>query len=91
MEILWDERKRRANLKRHGLDFKDAATVLAGETMTLIDDRFDYGEIRFVTFGMLREVVVAVVYTETNDLMRIISLRKATRNEEKEYYEGIRD
>ena len=59
--------------------------------MTLIDDRFDYGEIRFVTFGILREVVVAVVYTETNDLMRIISLRKATRNEEKEYYEGIRD
>lgn len=87
----WDEAKREANLRRHGFDFNDAEKVFEGETISLIDDRFDYGEVRYVSFGMLQDLVVAVVYTETDAAIRIISLRRATRNEEKEYYKQIRD
>jgi len=91
MRIKWDERKRRTNLRQHGLDFVDAEQIFKSETLTIIDDRFDYDEIRYVSFGMLQDIVVAVVYTETDETIRVISLRKATRNEEREYYAKIRD
>ncbi len=90
MTFDWDERKRRANLRQHGLDFKDAEKIFENETLLIIDDRFDYGETRYVSFGMLDNIVVAVVYTGSDELIRIISLRRATRNEEKEF-QGIRD
>jgi uncharacterized DUF497 family protein len=51
----------------------------------------DYGEERFVTFGILDGRVVAVVHTETEDLIRIISIRKATKYEEKAYFSKIPD
>lgn len=57
----------------------------------MLDDRFDYGEQRFVTFGMLEGRVVAVAHTESDDCIRVISVRKATKNEEKSYYKKIRD
>lgn len=85
----WDEAKRHANLARHGIDFVDVLEVFEGDTVTLEDDRFDYGETRFVTFGLLRGRTVAVVYAERGDAIRIISARKATRNEEREYFEQI--
>jgi uncharacterized protein len=91
MTFDWDEKKRKANLQRHGLDFRDAERIFENETLLLIDDRFDYGEIRYVTFGMLRNIVVALVYTEQDESVRVISLRRATPNEEKEYFKGIRD
>ena len=91
MEFDWDEPKRKANLRDHGIDFVGIETVFEGETVTILDDRFDYGEQRFVTFGILDGRVVAVVHTETDKLIRIISVRKATRNEEKSYYKEIRD
>jgi uncharacterized DUF497 family protein len=91
MRIKWDERKRTTNLRQHGLDFVDVEEIFKDETLTIIDDRFDYDEIRYVSFGMLHAMVVAIVYTETDETIRIISLRKATRNEEREYYTKIRD
>jgi uncharacterized DUF497 family protein len=91
MTFEWDEKKRQINLRLHGFDFEDAERVFESETTTVADERFDYGEIRYVSFGMLQDLVVAVVYTEEDDVLRVISLRKATRNEEKEYYKKIRD
>lgn len=91
MEFAWDEAKRRANLRDHGIDFVCIEEVFEGETVTILDDRFDYGEQRYVTFGVLEGRVVAVVHTETDELIRIISVRKATRNEEKSYYREVRD
>jgi uncharacterized DUF497 family protein len=91
MEFDWDEAKRKANLQNHGIDFVDIEMVFEGETITIPDDRFDYGEERFVTFGILEGRVVAVAHTETDKLIRIISARKATKNEEKSYYKEIRD
>jgi hypothetical protein len=63
--------------------------VFEGETVTILDDRFDYGEARFVTFGLLDGRVVAVAHTETDELIRIISVRKATGYEESSYFKEI--
>ena len=91
MNFEWDENKRRINLQRHGIDFADAESFFANEVFRTIDDRFDYGEIRYLTFGLLRGDVTAIVHTETDDLIRIISFRKATRYEQAEYFKAIRN
>ena len=91
MEFEWDEAKRKSNLRNHGIDFVGIEQVFDGETVTILDDRFDYGEERFVTFGLLDGRVVAIAHTETDEVIRIISLRKATKNEESSYFEEISD
>jgi uncharacterized protein len=91
MKFEWDETKRKSNIKKHGIDFVDAPMIFAGYTLTIADDRYDYGEDRFVTFGILDGRVVAVAHTETRELIRIISIRKATKYEEQEYFSQIPD
>ena len=89
MEFEWDENKRKANIRKHGIDFVDIPVVFDGETVTIEDDRFAYGEQRFVTLGLLQGRVVAVVHTERADHIRIISARKATKYEQRSYFEQI--
>lgn len=89
MKIDWDEAKRGANLRKHGLDFADAEQVFTGITYTIEDRRFDYGERRFITLGLLRDTVIVMAHTETRRTIRIISMRKATGNEEVLYFENI--
>ena len=89
MKIVWDEAKRRANVRKHGFDFADAAKVLAGVTCTFEDPRFDYGEQRFITLGLLRDTVVVMAHTETARELRVISMRKATRHEQTLYFENL--
>jgi len=91
MEFDWDESKRKANLQKHGIDFVGIDRLFDDETLTVLDDRFDYGEQRYVTFGMLEGRVIAVAHTENEERIRIISARKATRNEEESYYKTIRN
>jgi len=91
MRFEWDEAKRQSNIKRHGIDFKDLEVVFAGETTTLLDERFNYEENRFLTLGLLRERVVAIAHTETDEAIRFISARKALRHEEITYFKEIRD
>ncbi len=64
MEFEWDENKRLSNIRKHGIDFADAEAVFEGDTVTVEDNRFDYGEVRFITLGLLEGDVVVVVYTE---------------------------
>ena len=89
MKIDWDEAKRQANLRKHGLDFSDAEEAFSAITHTVEDRRFSYGEQRFVTLGLLRDIVVVITHTEARDRIRIISMRKATRNEEALYFQNI--
>lgn len=89
MRFEWDEQKRLANLKRHGFDFIGVEAVFDGDRYTILDNRFDYGEKRFVTIGILKGRVVAVVYTDIDEIIRIISIRKATKNEQQKYYKEI--
>ena len=81
MEFTWSESKRAANLSAHGLDFLDAPRVFEGLTYTFEDDRFSYGEQRFVTLGLLAGFPVSIVHTESYHEIRIISFRKATTRE----------
>jgi uncharacterized DUF497 family protein len=69
----------------------DAEDLFGGYTVTLEDDRFDYGEQRFVTFGILEKQVLAVVHTDKDEEIRIISMRKATRREEQSYFSTLRE
>ncbi len=87
--ITWDEAKRRANLGKHGFDFVDAEEVFDGVTYTYEDDRLAYGEQRFVTLGLLRQVLVSIVHTEEGNHIHIISMRKATKREREIYFESI--
>jgi uncharacterized protein len=91
MRFEWNEAKRRSNIKRHGIDFVDVEIVFAGDTVTFRDDRFNYGETRFLTFGFLWGRVVAVVHTATDETIRVISFRKASKNEEKVFFKEIRN
>ena len=91
MEFTWSEAKRAANIKTHGIDFVDAPRVFEGVTYTFEDDRFSYGEQRFVTLGLLAGVPVSIVHTETEHEIRIISFRKASKRETQIYFNGIQN
>jgi len=79
---FWDEAKRKSNLRNHGLDFADCGTVIEDHrTVTIVDMRYHYNEPRFLALGFLRGYEVAVIYTERNNGIRIISFRKVTRKE----------
>ena len=91
MRFTWSERKRAVNLKDHGLDFIDAPRVFEGTTYTFEDDRFDYGEQRFETLGLLAGVPVSIVHTESKDEIRVISFRKATKREANIYFQQVQD
>ncbi len=91
MQFTWDEKKRRANILKHGFDFVDAVEVFEGITFTLEDDRFNYGEERFVTLGLLKGTIVVIAHNEKGDEIRLISMRKATKHEQKIYFEGLTD
>ena len=90
MKFEWDERKRRKNISRHGFDFQDVTSIFDDpDALTILDDRFDYGETRFLTFGFLNNVLISIVHTENDEIIRIISVRKAEKDEEIEYYKQI--
>lgn len=85
MEFEWDENKAQANLRKHRVDFADAATVLSDERAIVISDD-EPDEERYVVLGMdaLGRVLV-VVYTPRGDQIRLLSARRATRNERAQY------
>lgn len=85
----WDETKSQENLSKHGLSFDDAEIVFAGPCVTFEDNRFDYGEPRFITLGRLEGRVVVVAHTLRGVRMRIISMRKGNRREEKACQERL--
>lgn len=58
--------------------------------MTVLDDRFEYDEHRYITLGLLNGIVLAVAHSETDEVIRIISARKATRYEQEIYFKEIR-
>jgi uncharacterized DUF497 family protein len=89
VRLEWAESKRRENLRKHGIDFIDVESLFEGFTATLDDDRFDYSERRFISFGILEGRTVAVAHTERDGVIRIISVRKATRREEASYFSTI--
>jgi uncharacterized DUF497 family protein len=78
-------------LKDHGLDFLDSRSVFEGVTFTFEDDRIAYGEQRLVTLGLLAGVPVSIVHTETENEIRVISFRKATKREAGTFLQALQD
>jgi uncharacterized DUF497 family protein len=90
MRYTHDPKKRTANLKKHGYDFNDAPQVIESmATVTFEDRRYAYEEQRFITLGVLRGNVVAIATAETDNEIRVISMRKAERHEEEIYYANL--
>ena len=84
----WNESKAKRNLRRHGVSFELAITVFKDPfAVELLDDREDYGEQRFIILGMAEDqVLLFVAYAERDERIRIISARRATQNEEDDYF-----
>ena len=90
MRYSFDPAKRASNLAKHKMDLADAGQVIEStQTVTFEDRRFDYIEERFVTLGPLGDTLVAIVTAETEDHIRIISMRKADRHEQVIYRENL--
>ena len=86
----WDDAKNRANVAKHGLNFQDAERVLNGACITFMDDRFDYGEERFVSLGLLESRVMVIAHSPRGDRERIISMRKPNRREQEIYKKRLK-
>ena len=91
MNLEWDESKRLSNIKKHKLDFVGVEEVFDGYTVSIEDRCVSYGEQRFITFVVLATYVVVIVHTEKDNNIRVISIRKATKNEERNYYAAIKN
>jgi hypothetical protein len=85
MDLTYDPEKRAKTLAERGLDFDDAVQVFAGPTVDFIDDRQDYGEERWLSFGHLESRLIVVVWTPREDARHIISMRKANEREKKKF------
>lgn len=91
MRFEWNEQKRLINLKKHGIDFADVYLMFEYDVATDIDDRFDYGEIRYISLGLLRGDVIVVSHKEKDENFRIISARKAEKYERETYFKAVRN
>lgn len=85
MDIEYPPAKRDAILAERGLDMVRAAEIFDGATLTVEDDRQDYGETRQITIGFLDARMVVMVWTQHGTARRIISLRKANEREQRAY------
>lgn len=90
LEFEWDEAKARINLEKHKVSFLTAAAIFSNERLERIDDREEYGELRWIALGRVDEVVYRVVFTwRGENLIRLISAQKASKDEQEIYYREI--
>jgi uncharacterized protein len=81
----WDEQKNQANVAAHGINFSQAERFEWETAMVEIDERFDYGELRETATGFMGDIPHVMVFTQRDDAVRVISLRKATKAERRRY------
>ena len=87
--LTWDEDKRRTNLAKHGIDFAHCESIFDHPMLTQEDDRLAYGEGRLRSLGLFYGVVVHTVWVERNEAAQLISVRKATKYEERQYWQAF--
>lgn len=86
LEFEWDDEKDKRNRAKHGIGFEEAQAVFRDPfALEFLDARFDYGEERFITIGMSAKGVLTVVNTQRDERIRLISARRATRDEADAY------
>jgi uncharacterized DUF497 family protein len=90
MKFEWDEHKNLRNIREHAIDFDDAKEIFCGRVIVEIDDRYNYGELRFIGIGLLKDRFITVIFTEPeSEKIRLISARKAVKHERKKYEEEV--
>lgn len=89
MGFEWDPEKAAENLKTHGIAFEDATHIFDGPTLEAADTREDYGEDRYLALRLVHGIELAVVYTERQDAIRLISAPRATEHERKAFWQAI--
>ena len=91
IKFEWDNNKAQVNIKKHGISFNEASTVFLDEDAILFDDpEHSMEEERFMLLGMSNQAKMLIVchcYRDTEDIIRIISARKATNTETQQYIE----
>lgn len=91
MDFEWDDDKEQQNVWKHGVSFADASKIFGGFTLDAVDDRFEYGETREISIGMIDGLaIVTVVHTDREGVCRIISARPAVKSERKRYEQALR-
>lgn len=90
LRFEWDSKKAESNKRKHGMTFEEASTIFAGPlSISIPDPAHSLGEDRFITIGTsANDNLIVVVHTDRDDIIRIISARKATRNEKRQYEQG---
>lgn len=88
MQFKENEKKRRINVRKHGIDFIGCEAIFDGHSFTMEDARFPYDETRYITLGLLEGRVVVVAHTGTEDVIEVISIRKAKHHEQKTYFQN---
>jgi uncharacterized DUF497 family protein len=90
LQFEWNEDKAAQNLAKHGVSFLAAAEIFANEIIERIDDREDYGELRFIALGRVEADIYRVAYTWRGEkVIRIITAQKASKYEREIYYREI--
>ena len=87
MEFEWDEDKNQANVLKHGINFREAITIFNGRVVEYTSTKRDYGEVRTLAIGELDGKIIVVIYTIRHGIYRIISSRRASRDERRAYSE----
>ena len=83
---VWDRRKGKGNLARHGVAFEDAIRIFDGPTLEKVDDRFDYGETRIYAIGVVNGIEITLIYKDVSETeRRVISAWRAERHERTAY------
>jgi len=92
MQFEWDDQKAATNFRKHGIRFEEAALIFQSNTLTQFDNQNEAGEDRFVSIGMIRgAVLVVVVHTDRDGVTRLISARRASSSEQKQYNAYIKE
>lgn len=89
MRYVYDPAKDRANQAKHTVSLALAEVLFAGPHVSVTDDRFEYGELREVAFGLINDRLFVCVYADREAERRVISLRKPNRREVKRYGENL--
>lgn len=90
MKFEWDKNKNEKNITHHGIDFQDANLIFEHPMLIKIDTRINYGEQRLIGLGVLFEIEVVIIFTKRADNIRVISIRRANKNERKIYQEKLK-
>jgi uncharacterized DUF497 family protein len=85
--FVWDERKRASNLRKHGVDFSAVERFEFDTALVVVDDRKDYGEVRYRALGVIDGRLHVLIFTSRGGLTRMISFRRANDREIERYAE----